>query len=115
RTEFSIATVAAVWRLHGTRTESVLTSSPDRRLLADSPLPCSLVRWSIAHEWARSLADLVERRLMLLYHQRLTRPCLAELAQALVEAGILLPSAAESAVNAEVDRLQARYGKHVEN
>ena len=37
----------------------------------------------IRSEWATTLADLVERRLMLLYHQRLTNACLHDLAELL--------------------------------
>ena len=60
-----------------------------------------------------TLADLVERRLMLLYDQRLTRATLVDLAKLLVAEGRLTPSEVDAAVAAEVDRLAARYGKRI--
>jgi glycerol-3-phosphate dehydrogenase len=100
--------------LCGTRTASLLVVAPPHELLPDTDLPYSLVRWSVEHEWARTVGDLVERRLMLLYHQRLTRSCLARLADALVEAGLMSAPERAPAVAAEVERLKTRYGKHVE-
>jgi glycerol-3-phosphate dehydrogenase len=110
---FSTASVAEVWRLCGTRCEPMLAASSDRSLVAGTDLPRSFVRWSIEHEHAHTLADLVERRLMLLYHQRLTRACLASLAELLAEAGDLKTDQTHSAVEAEVARLKSRYGKNV--
>jgi glycerol-3-phosphate dehydrogenase len=107
------ASVAAVWKLCGTRCESILASSADRELLGDTPLPCSFVRWSIRHEWAHTLADLVERRLMLLYDPRLTRICLRRLAELLAEAGIILAAEIDARVDEEIARLAARFGKRV--
>ena len=114
RTGFSELAVSAVWNLCGTRTESLLVSSNDQELLPDVDLPCSVVRWSIEHEYARTVADLVERRLMLLYHQRLTKACLRRLAELLAEAGVLPAADVGTATTDEVSRLQARYAKRVE-
>ena len=113
RIGFPVATVAAVWQLVGTRTEPILQSSPDRELLAQTDLPCSFVRWSIDHEWARTLADLVERRLMLLYDQRLTKACLIRLADLLSERGHLLPSQRDAAVAEQIERLATHFGRHL--
>ncbi|MEX0978067.1 MAG: glycerol-3-phosphate dehydrogenase/oxidase [Pirellulales bacterium] len=109
----SAAAVAAVWKLCGTRSAEILEASADRTLVNDLDLPCSFVRWSIEHEHAHTLADLVERRLMLLYHQRLTRGCLRRLAELLAEAGRLPSGDVDAAVEAEINRLRARYGKRV--
>jgi glycerol-3-phosphate dehydrogenase len=114
RTGFSVANVAAVWKLCGTRTEAMLAGSDDRTLLPATELPCAFVRRSIADEHARSIADLVERRLMLLYDQRLSRTCLLRIARLLAEAGRLAHVEVESAVDAEVARLASRYGKRVD-
>jgi glycerol-3-phosphate dehydrogenase len=113
RTGLPVAAIEEVWKLCGTRCEAILARADDRSLLADTDLPRSFVRWSIEHEHARTLADLVERRLMLLYHQRLTRACLASLAELLAKAGHLEAGQTHSAVAAEVARLKARYGKNV--
>jgi glycerol-3-phosphate dehydrogenase len=119
RTGLASESVAAAWQLCGTRAESVLTgprSEPGSRvpLLADTALPYSFVQWAIEREWARTLSDLVERRLMLLYHQRLTKACLEQLADALVNAGHLQPHETGDAVASEIARLQSRYAKRVE-
>jgi glycerol-3-phosphate dehydrogenase len=109
----SRASVAAVWRLCGTRTAAILAISPSTELLPGTDLPVSFARWAIRHEFATSLGDLVERRLMLLYHQRLTRACLDRLGELLVEDGCLSSAEQAQAVAAEVERLATRYGKHV--
>jgi glycerol-3-phosphate dehydrogenase len=113
RLGYKCSTIAAVWQLCGTRSEAILASSDDRALLDGTDLPCSLARWTIQHEYARTLADLVERRLMLLYHQDLTKACLDRLAVLLAEAGHLPPEQLTAAVADEIARLQARYGKRV--
>lgn len=110
----SAESVAEVGQLVGSRAEEILRSDSDRTLLTDSPLPCAMVRWSIEHEWAHTLADLVERRLMLLYHQRLTRGCLNHIAKLLVTAGHLPADQLEATVAAQIERLAVRYGKQVE-
>jgi glycerol-3-phosphate dehydrogenase len=122
RVDFPASSVAAVWRLHGSWTDSVLSGatprifgfSSDRTLLDGTVLPCQVVRYAIHREQARTLSDLVERRLMLLYHQRLTKACLRGLAELLAEAGRLPPAEIEAAVAAEITRLNERYGKRVE-
>lgn len=114
RVGFSASTVAAVWQLCGTRAEEYLGSADDRSLVPDTALPCSFVRLSIEHEWAHTLADLVERRLMLLYDQRLTTGCLRRLAELLVDAGHLSADRIEPAVNCQIERLWTRYGRRVE-
>lgn len=77
--------VKAVWTLCGTRTESILadceasseTGNSDRgSTLPGTALPCGFVRWVIRNQWVTTVSDLVERRLMLLYHPQLSRRCL---------------------------------------
>jgi glycerol-3-phosphate dehydrogenase len=114
RTGFSADSARAVWRLCGSQTEKYLTKTGDHELLPDTDLPCSYARAAIERQWASTLADLVERRLMLLYHQRLTRACLARLAELLVETGRLAAVEVDSAVTCEIERLVARYGKRIE-
>ena len=122
RTGFPATSVAAVWRLYGSWTHAVLSSeglqifgfSFDRTLLDGSDLPCQVARYAIRCEQAQTLSDLVERRLMLLYHQRLTKACLHRLAELLAEAGRLPADQIDTAVAAEIARLKERYGKRVE-
>ncbi|HEY2895042.1 MAG TPA: glycerol-3-phosphate dehydrogenase/oxidase [Pirellulales bacterium] len=113
-TGFSLEQVAQAWKLLGTRAEAVLAKSADRESLPDTDLPVAAARHAIEHEWAATLADLIERRLMLLYHQRLSRACLARLADLLVESGQLLAGQAQTSVSDEVVRLAARFGKRVD-
>jgi glycerol-3-phosphate dehydrogenase len=76
-------------------------------------LPLAFVRHVIDHEWVQTLADLVERRLMLLYHPRLTRRCLEQLADLLTAAGKLDAQQASHPVHAFAQRLREHYGKTV--
>jgi glycerol-3-phosphate dehydrogenase len=111
---FSLEQVEQAWKLLGTRAEAVLSNSTDRESLPHTDLPIAVARHAIEHEWAADLADLIERRLMLLYHQRLSLACLARLAEVLVEGGKLVAEQAHQAVSDEVARLAARYGKRVD-
>jgi glycerol kinase len=113
RTGFAEDVVSQVWALFGTRTDEVLASSADRALLDGLPLASCVARWAIRREWARTLADLVERRLMLLYHQRLSRRCLEQLAEILSDEGHVPPEHIAQAVDDEIERLATRYGKRV--
>jgi glycerol-3-phosphate dehydrogenase len=115
RTGWPAEQVAAVWSLLGTRTAAVLAelAGGDRGDLDGTRLPVALARWCIRHEWARTLPDLVERRLMLLYHPRLTRQCLDQVASALVAEGFIAADRADEAVRQAVARLCEHYGKRV--
>ncbi len=113
RTGYPSAGVREGWILLGTRCEPVLSQSHDRELLPDSDVPVALVRWSIAEEHVHSIADLVERRLMLLYHERLTRACLRRLAELLAEQGRMPPNEVEAATESAVARLAGHFGKSV--
>ncbi len=111
--------IETVWSLTGTRTETVLndvareTADDSSELVADIPLPRSFVCWVIRNEWATTLDDLVERRLMLLYHSNLSRESLTDLARLLAECGKLPPENIDREVNATIERLRSRFGKRV--
>jgi glycerol-3-phosphate dehydrogenase len=110
-----IGTIEAVWSLVGTRTAAILSTLPEEepQLLDGTLLPIGFARWVIREEWVSRLEDLVERRLMLLYHPGLTRKCLRQLAGLLVEAGRLDAVEVDSCVARTRDRLQHYYGKRV--
>lgn len=108
--------VHAIWTLCGTRAGEILTSlqheSPAP--IAGTPLPRAYVRWVIEHEWVRRLDDLVERRLMLLYHPRLSEAALRELAELLVETGRLDAGKVDEEIARVRVRLADHFGKQVE-
>jgi glycerol-3-phosphate dehydrogenase len=112
-TGWAVEQVRAVWRLVGTRAVQLLAemAACPRDNLDGTALPRELSRWMIRHEHARTLADLVERRLMLLYHPRLIRKCLEQLAEILVEEGLILDAAPH--VQQTIDQLARRYGKRI--
>lgn len=108
------ATVRAIWTLIGTRTSSLLADlEQGGEILAETDLPIDFVRWCIREEWPRRLADLVERRLMLIYRPRLSRDTLKRLAGLLVEAGLLLEEDLESEIDHATRRLRDFFGKNV--
>ncbi len=82
-------------------------------LLDRTDVPIALAHFAIKHEWAQTLDDLVERRLMLLFHHPLTRRCLEQLAGVLVEHGRLAERERDSAIAATITRLKSRFGKQV--
>lgn len=66
------------------------------------------VRRVIDSEWVTTLGDLVERRLMLLYHQSLSRADLQFLADVLADAGKI----AAGQKDAEIERCERRLREH---
>jgi glycerol-3-phosphate dehydrogenase len=109
---WSIDQIRAVWPLLGTRA-AVLAHLPagQQDNLDGTSLPRELARWMIRNEHARTLGDLIERRLMLLYHPRLTRRCLEQLADILKQEGLI--ENVDTHVNQTIDRLTHHYGKKV--
>ncbi|MBL9081775.1 MAG: FAD-dependent oxidoreductase [Planctomycetales bacterium] len=69
------------------------------------------VRAIIRTQWVRTLDDLVERRLMLLFARELRRETLESLAQLLVEEGVLAPDMRDAAVATTVERLRTHFGR----
>jgi glycerol-3-phosphate dehydrogenase len=107
--------VRAVWPLVGNRLEELFRDiGPiSAENLPGTELPVAFAQWAIEHEWVTTLADLVERRLMLLFHAGLSRSCCRKLADLLVAAGKLPAHLAESEVEALIEGLRLRYGKRV--
>lgn len=119
--------VQELWPLFGTTTERVLQRCADKTtnrhsngtpaaaspLLPGCAIPEDVVLDVIEMEWVRTLADLVERRLMLLYRPGLSRACLQRLAELLAEAGRISAEDVAGCVAAEISRLQQLYGKRL--
>ena len=90
-----------------------VTSGEPQWLLDNTPYPVDLARQMVEHEWVRRLEDFVERRLMLLYHRPLTRRCLEQLADVLVESKVLPSEDRDREIARTVERLQERFQKRV--
>jgi glycerol-3-phosphate dehydrogenase len=108
-TGFSVEAAMACCRLTGSRaveTLKGLTAPGDRRLVAGTSFPVGFVRELVRNEWVTTLADLVERRLMLTTQRRIARETLTELA-ALAPTSTM--SSAEQ-VEQTIERLRTHYG-----
>jgi glycerol-3-phosphate dehydrogenase len=100
------ARAASVWR-------GADGPAADGRLIRGVGLPLVVVRFCVDEEWATTLDDLIERRLMLSFHERLSREAIAEVAAALADAGALATDRVAAAVDGCVARLEERYGRRV--
>jgi glycerol-3-phosphate dehydrogenase len=113
-TGYSERQIAQAWDLYGTRCEEILRSAgDDRSSLVGTDMPVAVARYAMGHEWVRTLADLVERRLMLLYHHRLYEGTLEQLARLMVEAGLLGPEDVAEEISRCAQRLQTHFGKQI--
>ena len=82
-------------------------------LLAGTDLPRAAVGFCAEAEWAASIADIVERRLMLSFAAGLTKTTLAAVAAELVRLGMLPADRAAAEAGRCASELQDRYGKTV--
>ena len=82
-------------------------------LLGDSGRPTAAAVFAIQEEWAVSLSDLIERRLMLIFDSRLSMATLHDLADVLMAMGFLQRSDRESAISSEIKHLRNFYGKEI--
>lgn len=108
--------IAALWPLYGSRVVEILTAcrgdyGPP---IHGTAFTSNVVRWIIEHEWVRTLPDLIERRLMLVFARQLSRQTLIELAMCLVGSGTLEAGEVDAALAAAEQRLMAAYGRRVE-
>ncbi|MCA9073255.1 MAG: FAD-dependent oxidoreductase, partial [Planctomycetaceae bacterium] len=107
--------VQAMWALCGTRVREFLSSSDGGvpTPLLGTELPRDFVKWIIETEWVQTLDDLIERRLMLVYHPRLSVECVRQLTELLVEAGRMSSEEIDNKIAGTVSRLHSIYGKTV--
>lgn len=112
--------IAAIWPLCAAPAAELLlgangepAAAAERESVVDTHIPRHFVRAVLRREWVTRLEDLVERRLMLLYDQRLSVRCLEELADLMADEGII-PSVARAAEVAQCrQRLAAHYGRRL--
>ncbi|VAX38496.1 Glycerol-3-phosphate dehydrogenase [hydrothermal vent metagenome] len=111
--QIDIHSIAAMWELCGTDVRIYLQENYAMLnvMIFETALPRSFVFWMIEREWVTTLDDLVERRLMLLFQNRLARQTLIELAESLVDAGKLKAKDIPETVQKTIDNLFKTYGK----
>lgn len=118
------AQAATMWTLVGNRFNEVFSDrlhnkgsteheNADNDSIFGTTIPRQFVRWSIQNEWCTKLEDLVERRLMLIFHSTIHRATLVELARELAESGRLESSQIDDEIERASQRLQKFYGKSV--
>ena len=107
--------IQALWTLQGTHVEEILDSLPELspELIRGTSLPRQYIIWTIDHEWAETLGDLVERRLMLVFAETLKAETLQDLADCLVEKGKILPDQVSDLIQSYQTHLDHFYGKAV--
>lgn len=114
--QLSLESIQALWRLQGAQIETILDGlphfSPD--LITGTFLPRDYVLWTIEHEWVETIGDLVERRLMLIFEERLRAETLQELVTCLRESGKCVSAEIPDQVAAYQAHLQRYYGKTVD-
>ena len=82
-------------------------------MIAGTDLPLAAVAWCLREEWATTLEDIVERRLMLSFDESLARATLASIAEAVARERGAMAVGTAAEVDSLVQRLQDRYGKRV--
>jgi glycerol-3-phosphate dehydrogenase len=82
-------------------------------LLAGNRLPRGIVRYCCDEEWGETLADLVERRLLLVFDPDLTVTTLRAIAAELVTEGRLGAESVDGEIAALVALMADRYGKRL--
>jgi len=101
--------------LFGTRAAALWQSNRGRAadggLIRGVGLPRAAVEFCVREEWATSLDDLMERRLMLSFHEELSREAITDVAESLAAAGGLPLDGVAAAVDGYVARLEERYGR----
>lgn len=96
----------------GRRVEATSRDRP----LADQAKQLSLIdsaQYAIRQQWATTLGDLVERRLMLLFEPSLSLATLQQLTEVLAAEGKLAATEASAEVAGMRDRLQRHFGRRL--
>ncbi len=114
--QIDISSITAMWELCGTDVRIFLQEKNDllNQMIFGTVLPRSFVCWIIQREWVTTLDDLVERRLMLLFQNRLSRQTLLELAETLADMRKLKTEDIPKIVQETIDNLSETYGKVTE-
>lgn len=107
--------VKALWPLYGMRTRTILADVAPlpAELVADTPFFRRTACWIIQHEWVTTIDDLVERRLLLIFADRLSVATLRDLADCLTVTHHVNAETVTSMVDATRRRLEMHYGRPV--
>ena len=82
-------------------------------IIDGTDLPVAAADFCIREEWAAAVDDLVARRLMLSFEERLSRRAIEQVADAVVRAGLLGRDALPAAVERCIAGLRQRHGKTI--
>jgi glycerol-3-phosphate dehydrogenase len=96
---------AEVWR--------AAADPADASFLAGTDLPAAVVAHCVRAEWGATVADLIERRLMLAFDERLTRDTVVDVARALARAGRLAAADVDRAADDWIAAFEHRHGRRV--
>ncbi|MFM9197452.1 MAG: glycerol-3-phosphate dehydrogenase C-terminal domain-containing protein, partial [Planctomycetia bacterium] len=101
--------------LFGARATDVCRAGGGRQrgLIGGIGLPLAAVEFCVREEWATTLDVLIERRLMLAMHERLSLEAITAVAEAFSAVGGLPSPRVPAAVEACAARLFDRYGRRV--
>lgn len=103
-------------RLFGSRAPAVWRAGRDAAhsgIMGATGLPRACVGFCVREEWGTTLEDLIERRLMLVFDEGLSRAMITAVADALADAGALRVEAVAAAVEDCAVRLESKYGRIV--
>jgi glycerol-3-phosphate dehydrogenase len=111
--------VAGTCAIFGRRAERLWTEAAESRALAadgagmirDVGLPTAAVGFCVREEWAATVDDIVERRLMLSFHERLSREAIVDVARAVCAAGAIAAEDVAPAAEACATRLEQAHGR----
>jgi glycerol-3-phosphate dehydrogenase len=100
--------------IFGSRAAAVVAGLAARPgLVRGSVLPRAAVEFCVREEWARTLDDVVERRLMLAFDAGLRRDTLVDVAAVLADLGLVPRADVDRTADATAARLWHRYGRRV--
>jgi glycerol-3-phosphate dehydrogenase len=89
------------------------TMFPASPCVAQTSIPVEAVRFAIRLEWAKTLPDLVERRLMLIFEPQIHVETLHELATILADEGLISPTQIDNEVQRCRERLETHFGRRL--
>ena len=95
----------------GRASAAVATIAARPGMIRGSLLPRAAVEFCVREEWARTLDDVVARRLMLAFDTGLCRDALTDVAMVLADVGVVARADVEGEAAACAARLHDRYGR----